>query len=43
MWNTDLVKMQQYYEPLVTLSEVTLERDRETENLNTVDILSIQE
>jgi hypothetical protein len=43
MWNTDLVKMQQYYETLVTLSEVTLERDRETENLNTVDILSIQE
>jgi hypothetical protein len=28
MWNIDLIQIQQYYEKLVTLREVTYERDR---------------
>jgi hypothetical protein len=28
MWNLDLIQIQQYYEKLVTLREVTYERDR---------------
>jgi hypothetical protein len=41
MWNTDLIKMKQYYETVVTLRED--QGKKETKNLNVVDIHSIQE
>jgi hypothetical protein len=46
MWNIDLIQIQQFYEKLVTLREVTYEKGQvsnESKKMNTVDILSIQE
>jgi hypothetical protein len=42
MWNVEPIQIQQYYETLVTLGEVTHRRDRETKQLRMIDILCIQ-